>query len=371
MSKHHERKEKICLNCNTEIHGRYCHNCGQENIEPKESFWHLVQHFFEDITHFDGKFFTTIKTLLFKPGVLSKEYIAGKRARSLHPIRMYVFTSCIMFFIIWGFYSSKETNTPKKQEQQMALTPLQKFQNEENSVKTLLIIPGISSREKIKLENKLTQIQSRIDSLQKNPNANFDSDNYVDFSDVSFFNTDVTIPQQYDSIQQSLPKNKRDNIFMRLARRKGIQLSEKYRADKTGFQEHITEQFFHHIPQMLFVSLPIFALFLQLLYIRERKKYFYVNHIIYTLHLYCAFFILILLSLFTGSLFGLFNIHKTGWLIFIFSLGALFYWYKSMRNFYEQSRVKTVFKLFLLSIMSFIIGSVLLVLLLMFSIISI
>ena len=92
-----ERKEQNCLNCHTALSGRYCHVCGQENLEPKETVWHLVQHFFNDITHFDGKFFSTVKYLLKRPGFPSSEYAKGRRASYLNPIRMYVFTSAIFF----------------------------------------------------------------------------------------------------------------------------------------------------------------------------------------------------------------------------------------------------------------------------------
>ncbi|RYY15778.1 MAG: DUF3667 domain-containing protein, partial [Chitinophagaceae bacterium] len=89
MSHSKERSEKDCLNCGTIVQGRFCQVCGQENIEPKETLWGLVSHFFQDITHFDGKFFSTGKLLIRRPGFLPKEYISGRRARYLHPIRMY------------------------------------------------------------------------------------------------------------------------------------------------------------------------------------------------------------------------------------------------------------------------------------------
>ena len=111
MSHNKEREEKICLNCKAAIYGRYCHVCGQENIEPKENFWHLVNHFVEDLTHFDGKFFITLKDLLFKPGFLSVEYLKGKRASYLHPIRMYVFTSAIFFLIFFSFLDTKKQSS--------------------------------------------------------------------------------------------------------------------------------------------------------------------------------------------------------------------------------------------------------------------
>ena len=106
MPHNKERKEKICLNCNAAIYGRYCHVCGQENIEPKEKFWHIANHFIEDVTHFDGKFFSTLKYLLFRPGFLSKEYLRGRRVSYLHPIRMYVFTSAVFFSFIFLFISN-------------------------------------------------------------------------------------------------------------------------------------------------------------------------------------------------------------------------------------------------------------------------
>ncbi|MFC4232388.1 DUF3667 domain-containing protein [Parasediminibacterium paludis] len=102
MSHLKERKEKQCLNCNAIIYGRFCHVCGQENVEPKESFLHLVRHFIEDVTHFDGKFFDTLRYLILRPGFLAYEYMRGRRNSYLNPIRMYVFTSAIFFLIYFS-----------------------------------------------------------------------------------------------------------------------------------------------------------------------------------------------------------------------------------------------------------------------------
>jgi len=107
LSHAHERTEKICLNCGAHLQGRYCHVCGQENVVPKESLGQLIRHFFEDITHFDGKFFKTIKYLITKPGFLSQEYLAGRRARYLHPIRMYLFISFIFFLVFAMFFADR------------------------------------------------------------------------------------------------------------------------------------------------------------------------------------------------------------------------------------------------------------------------
>ena len=76
MSHGRERHEKNCLNCGTIVQGRYCQHCGQENIEPKENFWQLLNHFFNDITHFDGKFLPSLKYVLFRPGFLPLVFCA-------------------------------------------------------------------------------------------------------------------------------------------------------------------------------------------------------------------------------------------------------------------------------------------------------
>jgi hypothetical protein len=109
-----ERKERNCLT--SPLYGRYCHVCGQENLVPRETVWHLVEHFFSDITHFDGKFFSTVKYLLKRPGFLSTEYMIGRRASYLNPIRMYVFTSALFFIILFSIQPPgglvKVTETP-------------------------------------------------------------------------------------------------------------------------------------------------------------------------------------------------------------------------------------------------------------------
>jgi|GEM_PF-2336665 len=112
MSHVPQRKEKDCLNCGTIVHGRFCHVCGQENVVPKETFWHMFTHFFYDITHFDSKFFETTKYLLFRPGFLSRQYMLGKRTRYLHPVRMYVFTSAIFFLFFFNWVKPNDAVSP-------------------------------------------------------------------------------------------------------------------------------------------------------------------------------------------------------------------------------------------------------------------
>src|SRR5450432_2351477 len=119
MSNHTIRHEKNCLNCGATVEERYCSHCGQENIQPTESFGHLVRHFFEDITHYDSHVFNSFKYLIARPGFLTRQYNAGKRAGYLNPIRMYVFMSAVFFLVFFSLNKEVEdvkTTTDAKGE---------------------------------------------------------------------------------------------------------------------------------------------------------------------------------------------------------------------------------------------------------------
>jgi hypothetical protein len=370
VSHHQERKEKNCLNCNAEVAGRFCQVCGQENIEPKESFWVLVTHFIHDMTHFDGKFFGTLKYLLFKPAFLSQEYLRGRRTSYLHPIRMYVFTSAIFFLIFFNFYQSEDAlkvNDEKK--------PVAEVINQFNDQKQILekAISNLDSsdlemaREKTKL--KVEKLNKEIAALKKDSTKR-DSIVSANSSFTILGESSEDIPKansikQYDSIQSALPKVKRDGLFIRRIKHQEIHLKEKYKNNGLAMIKGIFEKFLHMFPQMLFVSLPFFALILHLLYVR-RKQLYYVNHVVFTIHLYCGTFILILASLLIGSLLEALHIDRVVY-AFIAYFIILFYWYKSFRNFYSQSIRKTLLKFALLFFLNMILMSFLFVLFVVFS----
>src|SRR6201989_1171381 len=99
--KKHYRKETDCLNCGAELQGKFCHVCGQENLQIRENFGHMMNHAISDYFHFDHQFFHTLKPLLFQPGKLTNEYMAGRRVQYLHPIKMYIFISLIFFILMF------------------------------------------------------------------------------------------------------------------------------------------------------------------------------------------------------------------------------------------------------------------------------
>src|SRR5690606_24926283 len=75
-------------------------------------FHYLFTHFIEDLVHYDGSFWKTVKNLLFKPGVLTKEYLGGKRKKYVAPVKLYIFVSFFVFFVggFIGKFTSENTN---------------------------------------------------------------------------------------------------------------------------------------------------------------------------------------------------------------------------------------------------------------------
>jgi hypothetical protein len=92
--------EGPCPNCGTPLVGRYCSNCGQRAIDLRPTLRELLHEALEELSHIDGKFIRTIGLLLFRPGQLTREFIEGKRTRSMTPLRLYLLTSLIFFGIM-------------------------------------------------------------------------------------------------------------------------------------------------------------------------------------------------------------------------------------------------------------------------------
>jgi ribosomal protein L40E len=363
-----ERKEKICLNCNAELQGRFCHQCGQENLEPKESLWHLITHFFNDITHFDGKFFSTSKLLLFRPGFLPAEYMKGRRASYLNPIRMYVFTSAFFFLLFFSFFFDiSEENMGENFRLTNEIAELYgeadsanlDFDSKGNLVINKDTVGNLNdkvwlSRFKDSLKNVLAQ---RKDTASKATVKENKKEKKTGF--VLIGGDEIPLSRaEYDSVQNTLPESERDGWFTRAMAYRVIEVNEKYGGNQGKFFAALANKFAHLFPTMLFFSLPLFALLLRLLYIR-RKEYYFVSHGIFSIHLYIFTFITLLVFFIAEKLDDNTGWGIWGWVKFIIFLLMFFYLYKAMRKFYRQGRGKTILKFIILNILSIILTALL------------
>jgi len=370
------RKETNCLNCNAEVNGRYCSVCGQENIEPEETFWQLLSHFVYDLFHYDGKALSTLKTLIFKPGVLTLEYVRGRRASYLHPIRLYIFISAAFFIIFISFIIGNKMNN----------ADVNQLTSAQSSTINTSIDRLKDSIAKTNDPGKKAALQQTIDALQKVPIL-FKQKNIAaggEKNKNSFIKLDTSnhsdnflvdgLPgtlNEYNQQQARVSQEKRDGWFKRTISTRLIQLNEKYRNNKNDFIKDLTEHFFHSLPTMMFVSLPIAALIFQLVYIRRRKQFAYVLHGVFSVHIYIVVYIFILIIYAFNLLRDIAHWQLFDYLSTITIIGTFYYIYKAMRNFYEQGRWKTVLKFFIILFLYFMQLSILMILFFMTSLIQI
>jgi hypothetical protein len=92
-----------CLNCQSPLHGRYCASCGQQAGHVNPSLGEVLHDLVHELLHVDGKLFRSVGLLLGKPGFLTQEYFAGRRARYLPPLRLYLIFSVVYFAVSAAF----------------------------------------------------------------------------------------------------------------------------------------------------------------------------------------------------------------------------------------------------------------------------
>ncbi|MCK5040637.1 MAG: DUF3667 domain-containing protein, partial [Sphingomonadales bacterium] len=88
----------ICSNCATPLTGGFCASCGQKNTSLTRPIWYLISDLTEDIISKDSKLFRSIGQIIFHPGSLTRDFMDGKRARFIPPVRFYLL--CTLTFFI-------------------------------------------------------------------------------------------------------------------------------------------------------------------------------------------------------------------------------------------------------------------------------
>lgn len=246
MNHHKQRSDKTCLNCGQQVEEQFCSHCGQENVETRQSFGGLLAHFVEDLTHYEGKFWRSMKHLLFRPGYLSTTYLEGKRVTYIPPVRMYIFISFVTFLLPHFLPDYEAADTPYTPEQ-----------------------------------------QSHVDSLMN------DSFDHITLNDELgfFYSGKYKTMDQLNAARES-----------RRGTADEMSLVEYWNSKKSIELRKYTPKQFDHLfsdalersfPKALFVYMPFFAFVLWLFH--GKKKWMYFDHAIFTLH-YFSFILL----LFTG-----------------------------------------------------------------------
>lgn len=312
------REKKDCLNCGHVVEEKYCPNCGQENIELRKPFHYLFTHFVEDFTHYDGQFWGTIKNLLFRPGKLTKTYIEGKRQRFVPPVKLYIFISFLTFFLFALFppfhidFDGK--NKPKNEKEKVMFT-----------------------------QKALAESQKLIDSLKAQPNLTFedsaqiqklsalvtDSSSFAQLQDQISLDTGIDKGFKYKgfknkkSYDSALVKNPSLwNFIESPFVYKMFELKEKG-AKKGDILRNYIETSIHNLPKALFLYLPIFAFFLWIFH--NKRKWWYFEHGVFTLHYFSFLLLIILFISFLSKLRNLTDISGMNALVYLIMSAMVIY----------------------------------------------
>lgn len=100
-----------CRNCGEELHGMYCSACGQYALEVKQNFGKMMGSFFENTFQLDGKIWQTLLALCIHPGLLTAEFMRGRIKSYVHPVKLYLFMSMLLFGFVLIVTENKDTDS--------------------------------------------------------------------------------------------------------------------------------------------------------------------------------------------------------------------------------------------------------------------
>lgn len=337
MTKYKLRKSQTCLNCGSNVDQRFCPNCSQENVEIRKSFAYLFVHFFEDLTHYDNKFWLTTRYNLFRPAYLSSAYLSGKRLSYLEPFRYYLFLSFICFFII--------SIIPRDIVREKRRSNYDDKRNEKVGLKRKDI-----NRYDI----------SDLNEISIHFNANSRVDNYK-FIDLYFGYNGLSI-KEFDSIENLLPDSEKDSYVSNLLTRKVISLRDHY--DNSEIINKFDESFRSNLPKALLIIMPIFAFLLWIFH--NKKKRYYFDNGIFTIHYFCFILLVISITYLINSIIFLIIGDPFGITIFTINIigycWMIFYFFIAHYRFYGESKIISFLKCSILLFVNFIIIIILLIL---------
>ncbi|GAB2768168.1 DUF3667 domain-containing protein [Salinimicrobium soli] len=326
-----------CLNCHhpLDISDTYCPNCSQLNSTKKLAFNDFFNEFFAGIFAYDSRVYRTLGVLLFKPGKISKDYIEGKRVRYANPYRFYLSAS-ILFFLAWSlthdfddtFEVPSETDIPREEQVKMTDSILAAEGIERPDVGVILPLTDTTKVKDIYISEEAIDTMGYWTGIGKKLNL----------FNKFYEETEIKSPDRaLDSLKYT---NTTSNHWLY---KKTVD-ANRFTSEPGLFYDY----FISKLPFIIFFYLPVFALFIWLLYIR--RPFTYMEHLIFTFHNQTTWFVLYGISI------NLDSILETNAVTGITTLVFLFYLYKAFRRFYGQGRVKTLVKFIIINIIFFILA---------------
>ncbi|GGK36146.1 MULTISPECIES: DUF3667 domain-containing protein [Flavobacteriaceae] len=347
-----------CLNCGQPQTGNenFCSYCGQKNSTKKLSFGVFVNNIFSGFFSYDSRFWTTFIPLLTKPGKVSRQYIEGKRARFVNPFQLYLNVS-IIFFIILGISNKvddvkipiddmvdvSKLGDSIKQENHIKIDSINKetqkgiidtYTNDSTSAKVIANIGDVVKfAETLESDKEKKPYQYQIKKNPKKPISTWNklNDFHHYYSEQPKLSNEIAL--------DNLGYEK--TFWNKFYYQQVINGNKNYKKIKEDSGKDYVNKLISHVSIALFIFLPVFTLFLMIIY--WRKKFTYMEHLVFVFNTQTVFFLLLSIFLLIGLVVEIENVAG------VFLLLFLIYLYKAMRNFYQQRRFKTFVKYILLN----------------------
>ncbi len=111
----------ICKNCGTGFSGNYCNQCGEKVFtDDDKTVHHFIHEAIHFITHFDGKFISSLRLIFFKPGLLAFDYCAGIRKKYFSPLSIFLL-GVVIYLLVPSFSG---LNVPLHQHKNQSYYPI-------------------------------------------------------------------------------------------------------------------------------------------------------------------------------------------------------------------------------------------------------
>jgi hypothetical protein len=297
-----------CGNCGTPLHGKFCYECGQPIKGLVRHFGSVMGDVMDSVLNIDARIVHTLLPLYFRPGVLTLNYFAGKRARYVTPFRLVFFLAIIAFLAIQLMLRTGASNFVLYQASPSSSTPA-----------------------------------TEQDSHFANGNITFD-DKVVWNHETRPWHVTAMPAFVNDWLNDSI-ENARNNLH---------HLNSGNAAETKTTAQHLLGGLLGVAPQVLFVLLPVFALLLKVFYVFKRRLY--MEHLIVAMHSH-AFIMLSLLVLVTLDVLSSAVASHVPWLGSVFDLlrtaawiWTLVYLLIMQKRVYRQGWFMTTLKYFVIGI---------------------
>ena len=346
-----------CENCGAELQGHWCAKCGQPAIDYRRSFRHVIADLLNEFLNWDSKFFATIILLLVRPWKLTNQFLAGHRVRYVHPLRLYLLASILFFFAAtYGIKSahlqpldlSPSTRAEIRSELEQENVPPEVRDKIEQALGGKPIAPEkrAALEEQLKNENLPKEARDAIQQrLQYGDPAPLDARSKLEDTLKGLS------PDLRAKVEESLKKAQNKAVIFEADKEEKDNDMPKWleKRAREKFGEHGTNiQLFlvtlmSNLPYMMLACIPLFACVLKFLYIRRRI--FYMDHLIYALHIHTfAYVAIVLIVLATIGLNKAAPGSIAGWIIALLWIAFMVEIFLSIRRVYRQGWFISIFK---------------------------